>query len=411
MNPSEEDRKKLQEESWKTIEKQIILWRRALHQIPELENELPETASYVKGVLTALKIPHETLLGGSAVVGLITGTKEGTAAEKERCIALRADMDALEVTEETGLDFASTNGRMHACGHDAHTAMLLGAAAWLSQNRERFCGQVKLLFQPGEERPGGAKPMIEEGCLQNPKVDVVFGMHNGRISNELRKGEVGWRNGPIMAAVDVLQITVKGKGGHGGYPENAVDPIPIACELILALQLLISRERHPGDPAVLSITSIHAGSSMNIIPDKVVIEGTCRNSSEETRRWLASRIQEVADGIAHAHHAQIDIDHQFVYGAVINNKDFMEKVRTSAAKVVGEERMREIKFPVMAGEDFSYFAQQVPGVYIFLSNMLPIDGQIWPHHNSRFALDESYFLDGAKIHAQVALDYLNGSAK
>lgn len=378
----------------------MVAWRRDLHQIPELGLELPRTTRYVSGVLSEIGIPHEVILGGNAIVGLIEGRAPG------RVIALRSDMDALAVTEETGLSFASANGCMHACGHDGHMAMLLGAALWLWKHKDQFKGSVKLLFQPGEESPGGAKPMIEAGCLENPKVEAVFGMHAGQISNELPEGKIGFKAGPIMAAVDIVNIKVKGKGGHGGYPAAAIDPVPVAAELILALQTLISREKKPGDPAVLSITNVHAGRTMNVIPDEATLEGTVRNTSQETREWLAGRIREMSECVARAHGAEAEIDHNFIYPALINDAEMTRLVRGAAAKVAGEERLYELKEAVMAGEDFSYFAEAVPSCYVFISSMAPIGGKVYPHHASRFDLDEGSFTLGAKLHAQTALDFL-----
>lgn len=391
---------------WAAIEKNMIKWRRDLHQCPEIGLELPQTAAYVRGVLDELGIPYQSMVNGSAVVGLIEGSKPLPAGSRGRVIALRADMDGLQVEEKTGLSFASVNGNMHACGHDAHTAMLLGAAAWLSRHRDSFAGTVKLFFQPGEERPGGALPMINEGCLENPAVEAVFGIHNGKISAELPDGAIGWRVGPMMAAVDILEITITGKGGHAGYPEETIDPIPAAAEFILAVQQLISRERKPSDPAVLSITNIHGGSTMNIIPNEVKIEGTCRNSSEETRRWLAGRIREVGEHVCAAHRAQFAINHQFVFPPLINEAKMTELARQAAVKVVGAEHVVELKEPIMPGEDFACFAARVPGAYFFMSNMAPVDGQTWPHHNGKFDVDESAFIKGAMLHVQVALDFL-----
>ncbi len=390
--------------SWESLQEEMIRWRRDLHQIPEIGLELPQTARYVRDVLDKYGIAYESLLEGNAVVAQIEGTKAGR--QKPRVIALRADMDGLAVREETGLPFASENGNMHACGHDAHMAMLLGAALWLQVHRSEFSGIVKCFFQPGEERPGGALPMIREGCLENPRVDAIFGMHNGKISRELPDGAVGWRRGAIMASVDVLTIKIKGKGGHGGYPEDCIDPITTAAEFIQAVQLLISRELKPGDPAVLSFGSIKGGSSMNIIPDEVVIEGTCRNSSQETRKWLARRIREVGEAVCGAHRAAFEINHHFMYPPLINDAAFSEAAALSIAKVVGEERLYELKYPVMAGEDFACFAERLPAAYVFLSNMKPVGGRIYPHHSSRFDVDERAFADGAEIFVQVALDFL-----
>ena len=288
-------------EEWQGIQEQMQQWRRDLHRLPELGLYVPETSLYVQSVLGELGVPFHTLLDGNAVVGLIEGAGPG------KCIALRADMDGLPVREETGLPFASTNGNMHACGHDGHMAMLLGAAAWLVTHRESFTGSIKLLFQPAEESPGGAKPMIEAGCLENPHVDAVFGLHAGAISTELPEATVGFRSGPLMAAVDKLQIVVHGKGGHAAYPQTTVDPITLAAELVLALQTLVSREKSPFDPLVLSITCINGGRGMNVIPDSVELLGTVRTMNPDTRVWLARRIREVSEQLAASRGAAVEI--------------------------------------------------------------------------------------------------------
>ena len=242
-------------EEVKKIEKDIISWRRDLHKMPELGLELPNTSKYIQERLSEMGVEYYTLVKGNAIVGIIKGSKEG------KTIALRADMDALPIKEETGLSFASDNGCMHACGHDAHSSMLLGAAKVLNDNRDRLNGNVKLFFQPGEEYPGGALPMIEEGAMENPKVDAVLGLHNGSISKDVAKGKIGVSYGPMMASMDRIFIKIKGQGSHGAYPELSVDPISTAAEVISALQRIVSREIKAIDPVVLSITRIEIGTA------------------------------------------------------------------------------------------------------------------------------------------------------
>lgn len=387
-------------EEWQGIQEQMQQWRRDLHRLPELGLYVPETSLYVQSVLGELGVPFHTLLDGNAVVGLIEGAGPG------KCIALRADMDGLPVREETGLPFASTNGNMHACGHDGHMAMLLGAAAWLVTHRESFTGSIKLLFQPAEESPGGAKPMIEAGCLENPHVDAVFGLHAGAISTELPEATVGFRSGPLMAAVDKLQIVVHGKGGHAAYPQTTVDPITLAAELVLALQTLVSREKSPVDPLVLSITCINGGRGMNVIPDSVELLGTVRTMNPETRVWLARRIREVSEQLAASRGAAVEIKHDFIYPALFNDKSLTALAMAAARKVLGEQRVYELTEPVMGGEDFAFLAEAVPGVYAFQYSMASTDGEIYPHHTSRFDIDEASFSEGARLHVQVALDFL-----
>ena len=385
----------------KKIEEEIINWRRDLHQIPEIGLELPKTAKYVCDTLVEMGIEHHTLVNGNAIVGIIKGFEDGNT------IGLRADMDGLPIKEETGLSFASTNNSMHACGHDAHTAILLGAAKVLNNNRDKFKGNIKLLFQPAEEYPGGAKPMILEGALENPKVDAVMGLHVGGISNSIPKGNIGVCYANLMAAADVINIKIKGIGAHAAYPELSIDPITTACELVMSLQTIISRETRATDPAVLSICRIKGGNNHNIIPDYVELEGTVRTLNNETRHRIAKRIEEITKGITEAHGATYEYDYAFGYPPLINNSDFTRDFIESAKKIIPEEEITEIKVPIMGGEDMAYFLEEVPGTFFFLTNLKEIDGVCYGHHNSKFDIDEQLFWKGSSLLIQGALDYLN----
>lgn len=384
----------------KNVEDDMIRWRRDLHRIPELGLELPKTSAYVQGVLDELGIEYKTLVNGNAIVGLIHGGQEGPV------MALRADMDALPIREETGLEFASDNGKMHACGHDGHTAMLLGAAKVLQENRNLIKGKVKLLFQPGEEYPGGALPMIEEGAMEDPKVDAVMGIHNGHIFPEIPKGMVGIKYGPMMASMDRILLKIKGKGAHGAYPHDSIDPISMSFQIGTALQTLVSRETKPVDPVVLSICRIEGGFNQNIIPGMVEMEGTVRTLNRETRSRIARRIEELSKGIAQSMRGDAELTYDFKYPPLINDEEFTRFFRDIAVKVVGEEKIFEMKEPVMGGEDMAYFLEKAPGTFIFLNNPKEIDGAIYPHHNSKFDIDESYFKVGAALFVQTVFDYL-----
>lgn len=384
----------------KNVEEDMIRWRRDLHRIPELGLELPKTSAYVQGVLDELGIEYKTLVNGNAIVGLIHGGQEGPV------MALRADMDALPIREETGLEFASDNGKMHACGHDGHTAMLLGAAKVLQENRNLIKGKVKLLFQPGEEYPGGALPMIEEGAMEDPKVDAVMGIHNGHIFPEIPKGMVGIKYGPMMASMDRILLKIKGKGAHGAYPHDSIDPISMSFQIGTALQTLVSRETKPVDPVVLSICRIEGGFNQNIIPGMVEMEGTVRTLNRETRSRIARRIEELSKGIAQSMRGDAELTYDFKYPPLINDEEFTRFFRDIAVKVVGEEKIFEMKEPVMGGEDMAYFLEKAPGTFIFLNNPKEIDGDIYPHHNSKFDIDESYFKVGAALFVQTVFDYL-----
>ncbi len=292
-------------EEVKKIEQEIIKWRRDLHKIPELNLYLPKTTKYIEEKLKKMDIEYKTLVNGNAIVGLIKGNSDG------KTIGLRADMDALPIKEETGLEFSSIHkGCMHACGHDGHTAMLLGAAKILSENRDKFKGNVKLLFQPGEEYPGGALPMIEEGAMENPKVDAVIGLHEGLIDERVGKGKIAYKDGCMMASMDRFLIKVKGKGCHGAYPQMGVDSIVIASEIILSLQKISSREINTNEPIIVSVCRINGGFSQNIIPDMVELEGTVRATNNETRKFIANRIEEIVKGITSANRGTYEIEYE-----------------------------------------------------------------------------------------------------
>lgn len=387
-------------EEVKKIEKDIISWRRDLHRMPELGLELPKTTEYIKKVLDEIGIEYYTLVNGNAVVGIIRGEQGG------KTIGLRADTDALPIKEETGLAFASENGCMHACGHDAHTSMLLGAAKILYMHRNILKGNVKLLFQPGEEYPGGALPMIEEGALENPKVDAVIGLHNGFLFKDINKGKIGISYGPLMASMDRMLIKIKGRGSHGAQPESSVDPITIAAELITALQTIISRETKATDPAVLSICRIQGGFNQNIIPNEVELEGTVRTVNNETRQRVARRIEEITKGITSGMRADYEVIYDFKYPPLVNSEEFTKFFVESAKKVLPEEDIIEIKSPTMGGEDMAYFLEKVPGTFFMLSNPKETDGVVYNHHNPKFNVDEGLFYKGTALFVQCALDYL-----
>jgi amidohydrolase len=385
----------------KKIEHEIINWRRNLHKIPEVGLDLPGTIEYITGELKKIGVNYHTLVNGNGITGIINGTGNG------KTIGLRADIDALPVKEETGLEYASDNNNMHACGHDAHAAMLLGAIKILNRNKDKFTGNVKFIFQPGEEYPGGAKPMIEEGVLKNPDVDAIIGLHAGNIISDLPKGKIGVCYGNIMSAADRIWIKIKGKGSHGAYPHLSIDPIATASEVVTALQRIISREIHPSEPAVLSICRISGGYNQNIIPDCVELEGTVRTINISTREKIAQRIEEIVNGITLAHNAKYEYFYDYKYPPVTNDFDFTTNFVESAKKVIPQEDIIEIKQPSMVGEDMSYFLEQVPGTFFFLSNPKEVDGEIYPHHNPKFDVDESLLWMGASLFVQSCIDFLS----
>ena len=387
----------------KQKEAKIIQIRRDLHQIPELQLSLPKTVDYVCRQLDALQIPYHKLVDGNAIVALIEGKEKG------KCIAIRADMDALPIKENTGLSFSSKHeGCMHACGHDGHMAMALGACMVLKELSSEFKGCVKILFQPGEEFPGGALPMIEEGCMENPKVDAVIGLHAGYIYPGLERGKLGACCGAFFAAADKFNITVKGKGAHGAYPHLSVDPIPIACEIVSGLQKIISRELPPTSNALISVCQIHSGTSYNIIPDEVFIEGTVRVTDENVRKFTAKRMAEIASGIAESYRAEAKTDYDFKYPVLVNDKAFTEFFVKNTKEILGEDSIEEITIPTMGAEDMAYFLQKAPGTFFLLSNPVIHEvGTIYPNHSDKFGMDESLFYKGTSAVLATVLKYLD----
>lgn len=380
----------------------VITWRRDLHQIPEIGIELPQTSEYVCKQLDNMGVIYQKGVGiEHAIVATIEGAKKGEG----KTLALRADMDALPIVEETGLPFESKNGKMHGCGHDAHTAILLGTIKVLNQMRDKFSGKVVFLFQPGEEISAGAEPMVKAGCLEG--VDGIIGIHVGNISSEGTPGVAYFKMGSLMACLDKWSMTVKGLGSHGAYPQNSHDPIVMQAHIITAIQEIISRELNPVDPGVVTVGIVNGGSTYNVIPGSVYLEGTARAVNQKTREYISKRIGEIAESIAKAFRGSIDYNYTFGAPPVVNNDEFTAKVLESSKKALGEENVQLMTNPVMGGEDFAYYLEKVPGTFIFLSTPLDVNGVYYPHHNSKFAIDEQYFERGIAIFVQSALDFLN----
>lgn len=388
-------------ETAKSIEKDVINWYEDLHRIPELHDRLPMTTAYVREALDRLGIPYNTY-SNSGIRAVIECGKGNKA------IAFRADMDALPVTGETGLPYASVHeGCMHACGHDAHTAMLLGAAKIFAACRDKLKGKVVLLFQPAEETSGGAKIMIDEGCLKDPDVDMVINFHSGRLFPGIENGQVGWKKGSVMASVDTFKVTVRGKGGHGAYPDECIDPIPIACQMILALQNIVSREIKPTHGAVITTGELHAGTLVNVIPDTAAFGGTIRTLDPDDREKVCRRMEEVFRGIASATQSQVDVEISHAYPVSVNDGKAVDFFRRSAAKIVGEENLIEIQDASTGTEDISYYLQEVPGSFGTLGSLQPhSDGICYPHHNSKFRIAEDCLYLGSAIYAQCGIDFL-----
>jgi carboxypeptidase Ss1 len=382
----------------KRIEPQIIADRRIVHQNPELAYHEEGTARFVAQRLGSLGIEVKTGVGGTGVIGLLKGARPG------RVVALRADMDGLPVEELADVEFRSkVKGAMHACGHDTHVAMLLGAARILAENRDQLRGAVKFLFQPAEEHGGrgGALPMIEAGAMKNPKVDFVFGLH---IEGLRKAGEFGVREGAIMAAPDTFRVKVIGKGGHGSAPHQTVDPIYVAAHLIMGLQGISSRMMDPVRPFVISVGAVHSGTKENIIPDFATLEGTIRTLDEKTRRSAKAKVEEVSRGVCRTFGARAEVEFEKdAYPVTVNDP----RATAAAVKVLKKMRGMKVKTiePVLGGEDFSRFLQKAPGTFYFLGANNPAKGCVYPNHSSKFKVDEDVLKLGAASLAMLAWEF------
>ncbi len=376
------------------IFQEAVAIRRKLHEMPELAFEEHKTAAFIKERLEMWGIPYQDGIAGTGIVA----TLENGAG---RCVAMRADMDALPVQEESGCAFASkTERRMHACGHDAHMAIVLGTAYVLSKNMGAWRGTVKFLFEPGEEEEGGARPMIAEGVLKQPDVDICLGIH---VMNEIDVGSVRLTEGAAMAADDEFDLTITGKSGHGGWPQDTVDPIVAACQVINALQTIVSRNADSQDAAVISIGSIHGGTTYNVIPDSVHMQGTVRSLKEETRQMLQKRIECVIKGVTEALGATYELDYRLLYPPTVNAPE-VNKLVEKALQPLDEIQVIWTKESSMGSDDFAFFAQEVPSAYIKLGSGTPQNRQ--PLHSSSFTIDEQVILNGILTLAAAAQHYL-----
>lgn len=381
------------------LQDEIVQWRRDLHETPEVGNELPLTSIYVQNILKEIGIPFKTLVNGSAIVGLIESGHPG------KVVALRADMDGLAIQEESELEFKSKNCNMHACGHDAHTAMLLGAAKILFKYRDKLKGIVKLIFQPGEESPGGALPMIEEGVLENPKVDAIFGMHTGALITGVASGKILISKSHVMAGKSSFEITIKGKEAHSSMPHLSIDPIPIAAQIVNSIYLIKAREIDALKPAVISICTLNTGIANKNLASQAYMEGFIRAQSTEMCDFIVDRMSEIVKLTCQMFRAEAEFKFTSEYPALINNLNLANLAMDTAIKIVGKENVIEQINPLMCAEDMAYFQEKVPGTYFFLSSIVEQEGVVYPHHNSRFMLDESVFYIGTAMFCQLVMDY------
>lgn len=341
------------------LKDEMTSWRRDLHRKPELAFEEIWTSDYVAKCLDGWGATYDRGLAKTAIVVTIEGS-QGTSGKK---IGLRADMDALEIQECTGLDYCSTHvGKMHGCGHDGHTTMLLGAVKHLLENRD-FNGTVYAIFQPAEEGAGGARVMLEEGFLEKYPCDMIFGMHNWP---GIPEGVMAIRSGAMTAASDRFTMTVTGKGGHAAMPHLNVDVVTLASTIVMSLQTLVSRKVDPAQSAVLSVCKLHAGTdSLNVMPDQVELGGTIRTFDADTRNMMETKIKEIAEGLARAHGAKIEYQYSRGYPSVVNSEVETELAKQAAISVVGQDNFEKFT-PTMGAEDFAYFLEKIPGAYIIL---------------------------------------------
>lgn len=397
----------------RAVEPEVIQWRRHIHQYPELSNREYKTAEYVARHLRSLKLEVRTGIAHTGVVGILRTGKPGPV------VALRADMDALPVTERVDLPFASkekstyagqTVGVMHACGHDAHVAMLMGAAKVLTQMKDQLRGTVVFIFQPAEEgappgENGGAKMMVEEGVLKDPKVDVIFGLH---INSATEVGKIRYKPGGTMAAADRFVITVKGKQTHGSTPWTGVDPITVAAQIVEGLQFIIGRQTDlTNEAAVISVGRIQGGVRNNIIPEEVEIEGTIRTLDTRMQAKIHADMERMATNVAESMGATARLEIFKHVPVVYNDPDLTEKMLPILHLVAGKENVLLTK-AVTGAEDFAYYAREAPGLFLFLGGMTPGKDPATapPHHTPDFYIDEAGMLLGVKTLCSLAIDYL-----
>jgi amidohydrolase len=377
--------------------------RHDLHRHPELGYQETYTSSVIQKELSRLNIDFKPgYAGGTGIVALIPGSAPATSS---KCVALRADMDALPIPEATNLPYASTKpGLMHACGHDGHTAILLGAAAILKENAHRFPGTVKLLFQPAEEGGCGAEKMSNEGVLANPKVDAIFGLHGWP---GLKVGMVATRPGPLLAAVDGFTITITGRGGHAAAPQDAIDPIPAAAAIVQALQTIISRETDPSDAAVLTVAQFHAGTTFNVIPDKAELSGTIRALSKARHQSILSSLERITKNIAAAHRCDAAFTYYGTTPCTTNTPELAEFVRETATRALGERAFAWAPKPAMWGEDFAFYLERVPGCF-FVLGVQPHDRDSYPMlHNPSYDFTDAAVPVGIRMMTELAISFLN----
>ncbi len=366
----------------------VVQYRRWIHQNPELSFQEYQTSQFIKDSLGEFRFDTLCTTGLTAVIEPLE------LSENMACVALRADIDALPILEETTLPFASKNsGVMHACGHDMHAAILMGTAKIIHANREKLRKRVKLIFQLGEEKlPGGASMMIAQGVLENPKVDSIYGLH---VFPDLETGKIGFRSGPYMASCDEIYLTIHGKGGHAALPHTTVDPIYIASQIVVQAQSIISRSADPTVPSVLSFGYIEGKGATNIIPAQVHLKGTFRTMNEAWRKKAHDLLTELVHNVCNTHGAQAELNIELGYPFLVNNEAATNRAKSALLEMFPNEKMVELSVR-MTAEDFSYYSQHVPASFFRIGVKNPMNGENYGLHNSRFNPDEQAIKSGMK---------------
>jgi len=375
----------------------LVEIRRHFHSYPELSFQEKETGNYIYDLMNSLGLETKKEVGGTGVTALLQGLQEGPT------VALRADMDALPIQDTKEVSYASTReGVCHACGHDVHMAVLIGTALILSEKREELKGQVKFIFQPAEEKPpGGARLMVQEGVLDNPRVNCILGIHTFPYH---RAGKVVLKKGELMAAADSFKLTIRGKGGHGAAPHQSVDAVVVASQVVQALQLISSRMVDPLEPLVVTIGTINGGESFNIIAEEVEMKGTVRTLNPHTREKIPEIIENIAEGITKGFKATYLLEYDQNYPVLMNDPRVMEVVEGAAREILGQERVVNLEKPVMGSEDFSCYLEQVPGAFVFLGT--GGEGEVYPWHHHKFDVDEGVLSTGAAFLSWSAVKLL-----
>lgn len=378
----------------------LVKLRREFHQYPELGYDEFKTAERIAKELKKLGLQVKTGVAKTGVVGILKGKKKG------KTVALRADMDALPVTELTNVSYKSKRkGLMHACGHDAHIACVIGAAAILSEMKDQLPGNVKFIFQPSEESPpGGAKPMINQGVLDNPKVSGIFGLH---CDSAIPIGKIGIMEGPSMAQADSFDVIIKGVSGHGARPHDGIDAIVVAAQVIQALQTIASRKIDPVQPVVISVGKIEGGTKRNIICDRVILEGTCRSLNKEVAKRLPGLLKEIISGVTKSAGASFEFKYTPGYPVLINPPQATDLARNTIAGMFGRPAVLEIKKPLMGAEDFAFYLEKVPGSFLRLGIRNPKKKAIYPWHHPQFNIDEDAIKIGTSLLTGLAFNFLS----